>query len=148
MSGLEPGGAAIVGVAESDIGVVAAGLNPIDLMAQGVGRALADCGLALADVDGLFCATTQSRTSGLSLSEYLGISPAYIDTTILGGSSFMFHVAHALAALQLGLCTVAVVAYGSTQRSVGRQQASVREVNPYETPFRPFRPATAYALAA
>src|ERR1700746_2071311 len=99
-------------------------------------------------VDVLICATTQSRTSGLALSEYLGISPAYIDTTILGGSSFMFHVAHAQAALQLGLCSVAVIAYGSTQRTVGRRAASVREYNPYETPFRPFLPSTAYALAA
>ncbi|HVC57160.1 MAG TPA: thiolase [Stellaceae bacterium] len=148
MSGLLRGGAAIVGVAESDLGHVADGLNPIDLMAQGVARALEDCGLALRDVDGLFCATAQARTSGLSLAEYLGISPAYIDTTILGGSSFEFHVAHAAAALQLGLCQVAVIAYGSTQRSIGRRQASVREVNPYETPFRPFLPSTAYALAA
>ncbi|HEX6442732.1 MAG TPA: thiolase, partial [Stellaceae bacterium] len=148
MSGLKRGGAAIVGAAESDLGQVAEGLNPIDLMAQGIARALADCGLGLKDVDGLFCATTQARTSGLSLAEYLGISPAYIDTTILGGSSFEFHVGHAVAAIQLGLCNVAVIAYGSTQRTTGRRQASVREVNPYETPFRPFLPATAYALAA
>jgi len=148
MEGLQRGSAAIVGVAESDLGAVAAEMSPIDLMAQGIQRALADCGLPLRDVDGLICATTQSRTSGLALSEYLGISPAFIDTTILGGSSFMFHVAHAQAALQLGLCQVAVIAYGSTQRTVGRRQASVREYNPYETPFRPFLPATAYALAA
>jgi acetyl-CoA acetyltransferase len=148
VSGLQRGGAAIAGVAESDLGSVAEGLSPIDLMAQGVQRALADSGLSLRDVDGLLCATAQSRTSGLSLSEYLGISPAFIDSTILGGSSFMFHVAHALAAIQLGLCNVAVVAYGSTQRSVGRRQASVREINPYETPYRPFLPSTAYALAA
>jgi len=148
MSGLKRGGAAIVGIAESDLGHVAEGLNPIDLMVQGIVRALDDCGLALRDVDGLLCATTQSRTSGLNLSEYLGISPSYIDTTILGGSSFMFHVGHALGAIQLGLCQVAVIAYGSTQRSVGRRQASVREINPYETPYRPFLPSTAYALAA
>ena len=60
----------------------------------------------------------------------------------------MFHVAHAQAALQLGLCQVAVIAYGSTQRTIGRRHASVREYNPYETPFRPFLPSTAYALAA
>jgi acetyl-CoA acetyltransferase len=148
MVGIERGAAAIVGVAESDLGAAAAETSPIDLMAQGVHRALADCGLALRDVDGLVCATAQSRTSGLSLAEYLGISPAFIDTTILGGSSFMFHVAHAQAALQLGLCRVAVIAYGSTQRTIGRRQASVREYNPYETPFRPFLPSTAYALAA
>jgi acetyl-CoA acetyltransferase len=148
MDGLQRGSAAIVGVAESDLGAVAKEMSPIDLMAQGIQRALTDCGLHLRDVDGLICATTQSRTSGLALSEYLGISPAYIDTTILGGSSFMFHVAHAQATLQLGLCKAAVIAYGSTQRTVGRRQASVREYNPYETPFRPFLPATAYALAA
>jgi acetyl-CoA acetyltransferase len=148
MTGLMRGGAAIVGAAESDLGHVADGLGPIDLMAQGTVRALDDCGLQLRDVDGLLCATAQSRTSGLNLSEYLGISPAFIDSTILGGSSFMFHVGHALAAIQLGLCQVAVIAYGSTQRSIGRRQASVREVNPFETPYRPFLPSTAYALAA
>src|SRR5919107_1123245 len=148
MSGLQRGGAAIVGAAESDLGQVGEGFSVVDLMAQGIGRALEDCGLGLRDVDGLFCATTQARPSGLSLAEYLGISPAYIDTTILGGSSFEFHVAHALAAIQLGLCQVAVIAYGSTQRSVGLRQVSVREINPYETPFRPFLPSTAYALAA
>ena len=36
---------------------------------------------------------------------------------------------HAMGAIGLGLCNVAVIAYGSTQRSVGRKQASVREVN-------------------
>jgi len=148
MNGLQRGSTAIVGVAESDLGAVAEGMSAIDLMAQGIQRALADCGLRLSDIDGLLCATAQSRTSGLSLAEYLGISPAFIDSTILGGSSFMFHVAHAQAALQLGLCQVAVIAYGSTQRTIGRRQASVREYNPYETPFRPFLPSTAYALAA
>src|SRR5437588_2273754 len=148
MTGRQRGSAAIVGAAESDLGNVTEGRNPIDLIAQGIARAAEDAGLKLRDIDGLLCATTQSRTSGLNLSEYLGISPRFIDTTILGGSSFMFHVAHAVAALQLGLCEVAAIAYGSTQRSIGRRQASVREVNPFETPYRPFLPSTAYALAA
>ena len=99
MEGLQRGSAAIVGVAESDLGAVAPDMSAIDLMAQGIHRALADCGLRLSDVDGLLCATAQSRTSGLNLAEYLGISPAFVDSTILGGSSFMFHVAHAQAAL-------------------------------------------------
>ncbi|HUB12577.1 MAG TPA: acetyl-CoA acetyltransferase [Acetobacteraceae bacterium] len=139
---------AIVGAAESDLGAVAALMSPIDLMAQGVHRALQDAGLALRDVDGVFCATTQARTSAMSLAEYLGLPDAYTDSTIVGGSSFEIHVAHAHAALEAGLCNAAVIAYGSTQRTVGRRAASVREYNPYETPFRPFLPATAYALAA
>lgn len=142
------GSVAIVGAAESDLGAVAALMSPLDLMAQGVHRALSDAGLALADVDGLFCATTQARTSAMSLVEYLGLPDAYTDSTIVGGSSFEVHVAHAHAALEAGLCSVAVVAYGSTQRTVGRRAASAREFNPYETPFRPFLPASAYAMAA
>jgi len=148
MSGLKRGGAAIVGAAESDLGKVAEEMSPIDLMAQGTQRALADCGASLKDVDGLFCATAQARLSVLALAEYLGIQPAFIGSTIVGGSSFEYHVAHAAAAIALGLCNVAVVAYGSTQRSIGRRQASMREINPYETPFRPFMPSSAYALAA
>ena len=148
MEGLKRGSAAIVGVAESDIGQVAEGMSVIDLMAQGAKRALDDCGLTLRDVDGLFSATAQSRLSVLGLAEYLGINPRFLGSTIVGGSSFEYHVAHAMGAIALGLCDVALIAYGSTQRSVGRKQASQREINPYETPFKPFLPASAYALAA
>lgn len=147
-SGVTRGSVAIVGVAESDLGAVAALMSPIDLMAQGIHRALLDAGLTLADVDGLFCATTQARTSAMSLAEYLGLPDAYTDSTIVGGSSFEVHVAHAHAALEAGLCSVAVIAYGSTQRTVGRRAASAREFNPYETPYKPFLPASAYAMAA
>jgi acetyl-CoA acetyltransferase len=148
MEGLKRGSAAIVGVAESDLGHVADGLSVIDLMAQGVHRALDDCGLKLRDVDALFSATTQSRLSVVALAEYLGLDPAYTGSTIVGGSSFEYHVAHAMAAISAGLCNVAVIAYGSTQRSVGRKQASVREINPYESQYKPFMPSSAYALAA
>ena len=148
MQGLKRASAAIVGVAESDLGQVADGMSVIDLMAQGTKRALDDCGLRLQDVDALFCATAQSRLSALAFAEYLGIDPPYLGSTIVGGSSFEYHVAHATCAIAQGLCNVAVIAYGSTQRTVGRKQASQREINPYETPFKPFLPASAYALAA
>jgi acetyl-CoA acetyltransferase len=148
LGGLKRGSAAIVGVAESDLGEVADGMSVIDLMAQGVQRALEDCGLALKDVDGVFSATTQSRLSVLALCEYLGIDPPFIGSTIVGGSSFEYHVAHAMGAIEQGLCNVAVIAYGSTQRSIGRKQASVREYNPYESPYNPFMPSSAYAMAA
>ncbi|MFV0297929.1 MAG: OB-fold domain-containing protein, partial [Hyphomicrobiaceae bacterium] len=101
------GSVAIVGVAESDLGQVTEGLSPIDLMAQGITRALEDCGLGLGDVDGVFSATTQARTSALSLCEYLGIDPPFIGSTIIGGSSFEYHVAQAQAAIEAGLCNVA-----------------------------------------
>src|SRR5258708_28088923 len=98
MNGLTRGSAAIIGAACSDIGAVAALMSPIDLMAQGIHRALEDAGLTLADVDGLFCATTQARTSAMSLVEYLGLPDAYTDSTIVGGTSRELHLAPAHSA--------------------------------------------------
>jgi acetyl-CoA acetyltransferase len=148
MSGRKRASIAVVGVAESDLGQVAPDTSPLDLMAQGTFRALEDCGLKLADVDGVFCAATQVRMGPMALSEYLGIKPKVFDGTQIGGSSFMCHVAHAQAAIEHGLCDVALIAYGSTQRSVSRAAASPREINPYESPYRPFMPPSAYAMAA
>jgi acetyl-CoA acetyltransferase len=143
------GSMAIVGAAESDLGEVGPYFSPIDLMAQASMRALNDAGLALADVGAIFCATTQSRMSGLALAEYLKLPTAYIDSTSTGGSSFLWHLEKAQMAIEAGVCEVALVAYGSTQRSGGgRKNSSAPERNPFEAPFKPFNPASAYALAA
>jgi len=148
MSGLQRGSVAVVGAAESDLGQVAPHTSPLDMMAQATRRALDDCGLKLSDIDGIFSATSQVRLSPMALAEYLRMKPDYFDGTIIGGSSFMSHVAHAQGAIQAGLCEVALITYGSTQRSVSRAAASPREYNYYETPYKPFLPASAYALAA
>lgn len=148
MSALKRGSVAVVGAAESDLGQVAQHTSPVDLMAQGTIRALEDAGLKLSDVDAVFSAATQVRMAPLALAEYLGIKPRYFDGTIIGGSSFMSHVAHAQAAIEHGLCEVAVIAYGSTQRTVSRAAASPREYNYYESPYRPILPISAYAMAA
>jgi acetyl-CoA acetyltransferase len=148
MNGLQRGSVAVVGVAESDLGQVAPNTSIVDLMAQATVRALEDCGLRLSDIDAILSATTQSRYPAMALAEYLGVKPGYFDGTQIGGSSFMSHIAHAQAAIQQGVCEVALIAYASTQRTVSRAAASPREFNPYETPYRPFLPASAYALAA
>jgi len=148
MSGRKRGSVAVVGAAESDLGLVAPHTSPVDLMAQATLRALDDAGLKLSDVDSLFVAATQVRMGPMALAEYLRVKPKYFDGTIIGGSSFMSHVTHAQAAIEAGLCEVAVIAYGSTQRSVSRAAASPREYNHYESPYKPILPISAYALAA
>ncbi|ARP79620.1 thiolase [Bordetella genomosp. 8] len=145
---LRRGATAIVGVAESDLGKVAPGLGPIDLMAQAAGRALDDCGLSLRDVDGVLATTSQSRMPTLAFCEYLGLQPRYHDATNMGGASFMTMIGHAQAAIEAGLCEVALIAYGSTQRSLGRANVAAPDPNPHETPYRPLYTASSYALAA
>jgi acetyl-CoA acetyltransferase len=139
---------AIVGAAESDLGQVADGLTPEDLMAQASLRALEGCGLGVADVDGLFASTVQLAWASISLGEALGIRPRYSDSTMLGGASPLAHLHHARLAIAAGECEVALIAHGSTQRSVGRATASVKEREPTEAPYEPPMPVAAYALAA
>ena len=54
------GRAAIVGVAESDLGEVGAGFTPLDLIGQAASRTLEDAGLEKEDVDGLFSASASA----------------------------------------------------------------------------------------
>ena len=145
---LKRGSVAIVGVAESDLGEVARGLSPVDLMAQATMRALSDCGLELKEIDGVFAAGAQSRMATLALSEYLNLRPRYQDSSFSGGSVFESMIMHAQAAIEAGLCEVALIAYGSTQRTATGGLASVRGFDPLITPFGLRMPASAYALAA
>lgn len=88
------------------------------IMAESARGALADCGLALADVDGLFHAGMGGNPMGVvQLAEYLNLKPRHLDGTNIGGSSFVAHVAHAGAAIHAGLCDVALILYGSTAAS-------------------------------
>ena len=142
------GGAAIVGVAESDLGEVGPGFTPLDLIGQATDRALADAGLNKESVDGLFSASAYYSMATVSAGEYLGIRPRYSDATNMGGSSFVSHLLHAAAALEAGLCEVALVIYASTQRSGGGFRGVSDPPNPYEAPYGPRYPVSMYALAA
>ncbi len=142
------GKAVIVGAAESDLGEVGPGFTPLDLIGQATERALADAGLEKRDVDGLFSASVYYQMPTLSAGEYLGIRPRYSDATMMGGSSFISHLLHATAALEAGLCEVALITYASTQLSEGGFRGVSDPPNPYETPYRPRYPVSMYALAA
>ena len=142
--------AAIVGVAESDLGRTP-DKTVLQLQAQAARAALEDAGLGLQDVEALFCAGNWAWSPNLMLAEYLGIQPRYTDTTNIGGSSFEAHIGHALAGIEAGLFEVALITYGSTQRSDrsrGRGQPYYRLTEQYEGPFGLPTPVGAYALAA
>ncbi|HEX8083708.1 MAG TPA: acetyl-CoA acetyltransferase [Solirubrobacteraceae bacterium] len=143
------GVAAIAGIGESDSWDVAGtGLTALDLIGQAAVAALDDAGLTAGDVDGLFTASAYYGMPGLNVGEYLGIRPRYSDSTNLGGASFVSHVQHAAAAIGAGLCDVALVAYGSTQRADGGRLKSVAESFDVEAPYRPRYPISQFALAA
>jgi acetyl-CoA C-acetyltransferase len=143
---------AIVGAAESELGKVP-GMTALDLQAQAAGRALRDAGLSLKDVDGVF-AHVDDRFASLQLAEYLGIRPRYVDSTSVGGMSNVMHIRHAMAAIEAGMCEVALVAYGSTQlsdgtRKVGGTPEDMRMPRgQFITPYGQLSPIGYYAMVA
>jgi acetyl-CoA acetyltransferase len=143
---------AIVGIAEH--GLEGAGdRSELQLQAEAAVLALEDAGLATADVDAIFTASNDmSWIPSVLVAEYLGIEAKYSDSTNIGGSSFQTHVGHAAAAIEAGLCEVALITYGSNQHS-RRSRAlgaagGVRLTQQYEAPYGLPLPIGAYALAA
>lgn len=142
------GKAAIVGAATFGLGI-APGYGAIDLAAKAALIALNDAGLQPRDVDALFVCLPQDFLSGLSMAEYLGIDPVISDNNRTGGSAFLTHVEMAAMALNAGLCEIALITYGSNQRSAsGKLVGATTTTNDLETCYRPLVPVSAYALAA
>ena len=140
------GKTAVVGLAESGCGM-ASGWSAMEIMANSVHDALDDAGIKLNEVDGVFAATAFHSMAAMSLSEYLGLKPKFADGSQIGGSSFLSHILTSALALDAGLINVAVVAYGSNQKSIGGFK-TISEAMPYEAQYEPRMPVTAYALAA
>ncbi|AVO49271.1 thiolase [Melaminivora suipulveris] len=147
------GSAAIVGAATYGCGE-APGMDDMALLARAAQAAVADAGLTMQDIDGIATCSVGATMWALPVIEHLGINPTYVDSTMLGGSSFIAHLLPAMRALEAGQCKAVLVCYGSAQRSAtfGRKEVqSVRrflDPQPYEFPYEPVLPVTAYALAA
>lgn len=148
MSDLFPRGkTAIVGASTFGVGE-APGLSNYDLAARASVKALAQAGLTPGDVDGLFMICMGDYLNGLAFSEYLGIHPRITDNNRAGGSSFQTHAIMAALALVTGQCDVALIAYGSNQRTDGGKLARSAPFNPYIDAYRPRPPMSSYAMAA
>jgi acetyl-CoA acetyltransferase len=147
------GSAAIAGVATFGCGE-APGYTDMELLAISARQAVADAGLKMRDIDGLCTASAGATMWAMPVVEYLGIRPSYIDSTMVGGSSFLAHMLPAMHALQSGQCNAVLVCYGSTQRTAtfGRKEVGLSrkflDPQPYEHPYDPMMPMSAYALAA
>ena len=126
---------AIVGVDESDQIGVCKGKTSLTLHAEAARNALRDAGIDKSEVDFLGTA----GASIMQLAEYLGIQPSYLDGTSVGGSSFVIQVEHAAAAIDAGICNVALITHGEMGYSARRGRAG-RGAGP--GPLR--RPGSAY----
>jgi acetyl-CoA acetyltransferase len=103
----------IVGIGLSDY-PKAPHLTAVQHHVQATQRVLADSGVKKGDIDGfLSCGMGANGEDPVQMAEYLGIRHRYIDSTMVGGSSFEFHVQHAAAAIRTGQCDTVLITYGS-----------------------------------
>src|SRR5688572_20746756 len=139
------GAAAVVGVGLSRFGDLA-GRSHMEIMGEAVHHALADANLSIHDVDGIFASNFLDQLTPLVVAEYFGIKPDFMDGSNLGGSVFVNALLSASLALKHGLCNVALICYGSNNRSAGIvPPAHAKSV---ESVYKPRYPMQAYALAA
>ena len=136
---------AIVGVAESDEMGTVPNKSSLQHHAEAASNALEDAGLSKSDVNGVFTA----GFSSLATAEYLGITPTFTDNTSVGGSSFVIHVAHALAAIRAGYCDVALITHGQAGRSTRARIPTDPNlpVSQYEFPYGMIGQPINYAMA-
>jgi acetyl-CoA acetyltransferase len=148
-----PGGReiCIAGVAETALGEVR-DQTELSMVALAAREALAEAGLGLRDVDGLFV-NYMGEEGSVQVGEYLGIQPRWADSTDLGGAAFEAFVHHAFAAVAERRCEVALIAYASRQRSkrsraIGRPLDDGSIGAQFEAPYGLPMPIGYYALSA
>ena len=123
------------------------------LHAEAARGALQDAGLTLADVDGYFCAGDAPGLGMVNMVDYLGLNVRHVDSSEMGGSSYIAHVSHAAQAIAAGKCDVALITLAGRPRSEGSSGTQARNwgANLPDQPFEaPYSPVTVnlYAMVA
>lgn len=150
-------GARILGVGESDLGVFP-DRSTLDLQVQAIQRALAAASIELGAIDGVLVSKSGELRPGdfpaIALAEMLGLKPRFIDTTLAGGASSLIQIARAAAAITAGMCSYALVVYGSVQASRRLRRTSGWDDDPesnvvmFEQPTGYRHPISIHALIA
>jgi acetyl-CoA C-acetyltransferase len=122
------------------------------LHAEVAAGAIADAGISRLDIDGYLCAGDAPGIGPLSMIEYLGLDVRYADSTDIGGSAPIAHVAHAAQAIAAGRCNIALITLAGRPRAAMERAGLVTELVDYpeslfELPYRPML-AAAYAMCA
>ena len=123
------------------------------LHAESAAGALKDAGLTKDDVDGYFCAGDAPGLGPLAMADYMNLRLRHLDSTDLGGCSYIAHVAHAAEAIAAGRCEVALITLAGRPRSEGHSGTNARPVSgnvpdaTWEAPFGPVTP-NVYAMCA
>src|SRR5580692_10216120 len=137
---------AVVGAAETtELGVIPT-MSQIQLHADAALNAIEDAGLKLSDIDGFATAVETPQ----QVCHYLGIKPTWVDGTSVGGCSFMLHVRHAAAAIEVGLCKTVLITHAESGKSmIGKAPRSIPADSlqgQFEAPFGVYGPPSMFPI--
>ena len=139
----------ICGAAETDELGKLPGHSTLGLHLEGARNALADAGLTPSDIDGV---ATVATPGPVTIAHALGIEATWLDGTGVGGTSFLFHVRHAAAAIRAGLCHTVLITHGESGRSRVDPPTMVRGPQSlhgqFEAPYGVFGPPTSFTIPA
>ncbi|MFI6989292.1 thiolase C-terminal domain-containing protein [Nonomuraea wenchangensis] len=139
----------IAGAAETDEVGRLPHHSTLQLHLDAARNALADAGLTKDDIDGV---ATVGTPGPIQVAHALGITPAWLDGTGVGGSSFLFHVRHAAAAIRAGLCHTVLITHGESGRSrVGAARYGMGPdslLGQFEVPYGVVGPPTSFTITA
>jgi acetyl-CoA acetyltransferase len=147
------GAVTIAGIGTAGLGM-APGYTELEILAQAAQAAVADAGISLRDIDGIATCSSSVPFWVLPVIEYLGIAPRFIDSTALGGASFVAHLEPSIRALVAFQCNAVLVCYASRQRTSELSRGELAKIRrridplPFENPYEPLFPVSSYALAA
>jgi acetyl-CoA acetyltransferase len=144
-----PDGVIIAGAAETDEIGRLPGHSTLRLHLEGALNAVADAGLSLRDIDGI---ATVADPGPVQVAHALGITPGWIDGTGVGGTSFLLHVRHAVAAIRAGYARTVLITHGQSGRSrVGAAPFRISPSSPagqFEAPYGTSGPVTTFTIPA
>jgi len=142
-------GVIIAGAAETDEIGRLPNISTLGLHIEAARNAVADAGLTMRDIDGI---ATVSAPGPVQVAHALGIYPDWIDGTGVGGTSFLLHVRHAVAAIRAGYAKTILITHGESGRSrVGAPPYRLDLSSPagqFEAPYGTLGPTTTFTIPA
>ncbi len=137
----------IVGAAETKRLGIIPDQSVMGMAVESTLSALSQAGLRITDVDGV-----AGVLPVVDFAFTLGIKPRWIDSTMVGGCSNMFHIRHAMAAIQTGRADTVVIVHAESARSRQGSPSYAREpaslMGQFELPYGLLMPDTRLTLPA
>lgn len=140
---------ALVGIGELKPARRTEGVTTMELLMKVSAEAIADCGIASAEIDGLLVAPQVGETPQhvpATVAEYFGMQPSMANMVDLGGASGPGMIWRAAAAIAAGQCETVLCVVGNHRNTPAPRSPNRNPAREFDTPFGASGANTSYAL--